>query len=151
MAVAIIYVKTYMNDVKSYALLFAALADVNRLRLLHLMREGEICVCFLQGTLQSNQPKISRHLAYLRRAGLAQATRRGKWMYYSLKPQSPEVERLLAQALALLAEEPVVRKDARRAKQIQCAPARFGLPDPKMDQGRPRAQPDHNGCGCGAE
>ena len=69
---------------KAYTLLFAALADENRLRLLHLMRNGELCVCFLQGTLETNQPKISRHLAYLKRADLVEARRQGKWTYCAL-------------------------------------------------------------------
>src|SRR5687768_12410182 len=88
----------YDASVKAYALFFAALADENRLRLLHLMREGEICVCFLQGTLKTNQPKISRHLAYLRRAGLVEARRQGKWIYYSLKKQAPNLQKILAAA-----------------------------------------------------
>ena len=51
-------------------LFFAALADRTRLRLLNLMRDGEVCVCFFADTLRTNDPKISRHLAYLKRAGL---------------------------------------------------------------------------------
>lgn len=124
------YVKPYMRAVKSYALLFAALADENRLRLLHLMRNGEVCVCFLQGTLQTNQPRISRHLAYLKRAGLVEARRQGKWMYYSLKKQPAKVQRLLSDAFALLRDDPVIKRDNHRVKQIQCAPSRFGLPTP---------------------
>ena len=54
-----------MEDLVSF---YAALADENRLRLLNLIKDGEICVCYLQGVLQTNQPKISRHLAYLRLA-----------------------------------------------------------------------------------
>ena len=50
---------------------FAALADRTRLRLLNLMRDGEVCVCFLADTLKTNDPKISRHLAYLKRANLS--------------------------------------------------------------------------------
>ena len=55
-----------MRDLASF---HAALADKTRLRLLCLMEGGEICVCHLQGILQTNQPKISRHLAYLRKSG----------------------------------------------------------------------------------
>ena len=58
-------------------LFFAALADRTRLRLLNLMADGEVCVCFLAETLGTNDPKISRHLAYLRRADLVRSRRDG--------------------------------------------------------------------------
>lgn len=121
---------------KPYAQFFAALADENRLRLLHLMRDGEICVCFLQGSLKTNQPKISRHLAYLRRAGLVGARRQGKWMYYSLKSQSPKLQRLLSDALAAISQEPEFQRDIQRARQIQCSPARFGFTVPERKHAR---------------
>ncbi len=63
-------------------LLFKALADRTRLRLLNLMGEDEVCVCYFVEVLGTNQPKISRHLAYLRRAGVVTARRDGKWMHY---------------------------------------------------------------------
>ena len=63
-------------------LLFKALADRTRLRLLNLMSCGEVCVCFFVEVLGVSQPKISRHLAYLRRAGVVAARRDGKWMHY---------------------------------------------------------------------
>jgi ArsR family transcriptional regulator len=119
-----------MIRVKSYALFFAALADESRLRLLHLMREGEVCVCYLQGTLKTNQPKISRHLAYLRRAGLVEARRQGKWIHYRLKRQPSKLQRILSDALAAIAEEPQIARDNRRAKEIHCSPSRFGLSAP---------------------
>lgn len=125
------YVNTYMTATKNCALLFAALADENRLRLLHLMRKGELCVCFLQGALETNQPKISRHLAYLKRAGLVKARREGKWTYYSIEKQPAKVQRLLSAALGLLNDDPVIERDRQRVKKIQCAPARFGLRRPK--------------------
>src|SRR5207253_11513937 len=74
-------------------LFFSALADKTRLRLLNLMRDGEVCVCFFAGTLGTNNPKISRHLSYLKRAGLVTARRDGKWMHYSL--QRPEDEQAM--------------------------------------------------------
>src|SRR5690348_14452425 len=63
---------------------FRALADPTRLRLIHLMSEQEICVCYFIEVIGAPQPKISRHLAYLRRAGLVAARRQGKWMHYRL-------------------------------------------------------------------
>src|ERR1700756_1035359 len=64
--------------------LFQALGDPTRLRLLNLMASGEVCVCYFVEILDETQPKISRHLAYLRRAGLVTARREGKWMHYRL-------------------------------------------------------------------
>jgi ArsR family transcriptional regulator, arsenate/arsenite/antimonite-responsive transcriptional repressor len=126
----ITYVKAYTIRVKSYALFFAALADENRLRLLHLMKDGEICVCFLHGALKTNQPKISRHLAYLRRVGLVEARREGKWNYYRLKNQPPKWQRLFKEMLNATADEPEVKRDRQRAKQIQCSPGKFGFSAP---------------------
>jgi len=63
---------------------FIALADRTRRRILNLMRNQEICVCFFTEVLDVSQPKISRHLAYLRNAGIVSARREGKWMYYRI-------------------------------------------------------------------
>src|ERR1700759_4240732 len=65
--------------------LFAALADPTRLRLLNLMKGREVCVCYFVEILKQAQPKISRHLAYLRRAGIVEARRDGKWMHYRIQ------------------------------------------------------------------
>jgi ArsR family transcriptional regulator, arsenate/arsenite/antimonite-responsive transcriptional repressor len=64
------------------AFLFKTLADPTRLRLLNLLADGETCVCELTNTLRVVQPKVSRHLAQLKRAGLVEAQREGKWMHY---------------------------------------------------------------------
>ena len=61
---------------------FQALGDNTRLRLLNLMGDQEICVCYLVEILNQPQPKISRHLAYLRNAGIVTTRRDGKWMQY---------------------------------------------------------------------
>jgi ArsR family transcriptional regulator, arsenate/arsenite/antimonite-responsive transcriptional repressor len=69
---------------------FKALGDLTRLRMLVLLHcEGELCVCELTHALGEIQPKISRHLAYLREAGLVLDRRQGKWIYYKLDPDSP--------------------------------------------------------------
>jgi ArsR family transcriptional regulator len=128
-----------MSALKAYVRFFAALADENRLRLLRLMKDGEICVCFLQGALKTNQPKISRHLAYLRRARLVEARRQGKWMHYRIKQQTPKLQALLQNALKALENEIVIQRDGQRARQIQCAPGRFGLSAPEQ---RKSAQTD---------
>ena len=72
------------------ARLFAALADRTRLRLLNLMNGREVCVCYFVAILKQGQPKISRHLAYLRNAGIVSARREGKWMHYSIQPATDE-------------------------------------------------------------
>lgn len=67
--------------------LFLALSDKTRLRLLALMADGEVPVGFLADKLGESQPKISRHLAYLRSAGLVSTRRDGKWIYYGIEEQ----------------------------------------------------------------
>ena len=80
--------------------LFLALSDKTRLRLLSLMVNGEVSVGFLANQLCESQPKISRHLAYLRNADLVSARRDGKWIYYNIqKPADIAVERVLNAAL----------------------------------------------------
>ena len=70
--------------------LFRCLADDTRLRAVMLIvREGELCVCELVAALGDSQPKISRHLAQLRAAGLLLDRRQGLWVYYRLNPQLP--------------------------------------------------------------
>ena len=64
--------------------LFRALADPTRLRLINLVAKQEVCVCYFVEVIGVPQPKISRHLAYLRRAGIVAARREGKWMHYKL-------------------------------------------------------------------
>ena len=102
------------------ALFFAALSDPTRLRLLSLMRHREICVCYLQEVLKTNQPKISRHLAYLKRAGLVEARRDGKWTHYRLKKQPGDVQKILSQTLLRLGRESQVRSDFQRLEQVGC-------------------------------
>ena len=79
--------RIYLNhgdeiDGVQYGAVFQALGDNTRLRLLNLMGDQEICVCYFVEILEQPQPKISRHLAYLRRAGIVAARRDGKWMHY---------------------------------------------------------------------
>ena len=104
-------------------LLFKALADRTRLRLLNLMGCGEVCVCFLVEVLGVSQPKISRHLAYLRRAGVVEARREGKWMHYRVvEPEDEGARRVLAETRAWLAEDRDLGRDRERLVKICCAP-----------------------------
>jgi ArsR family transcriptional regulator, arsenate/arsenite/antimonite-responsive transcriptional repressor len=115
-------------------LLFRALADRTRLRLINLMTVDEICVCFFVTVLGTNQPKISRHLAYLRKAGIVSARRDGKWIHYSLaEPPDPHAARLFKEVLAWLAEDDEMRRDLGRLTRVCCAPQL-----PVQLQGAPR-------------
>ena len=75
-----------MNDANFSGLekLFMALCDKTRLRLLSLMAGGEVSVNFLAESLDESQPKVSRHLAYLRSAGVVTTRREGKWIFYGI-------------------------------------------------------------------
>jgi ArsR family transcriptional regulator len=104
-------------------LFFSALADRTRLRLLNLLRDGEICVCFFAGTLDTNNPKISRHLAYLKRASLVTARRDGKWMHYSLqRPEDERAAELLDATLKMLENDPEMKRDRTELLRFCCAP-----------------------------
>ena len=111
------------NEYRQMELLFKALADRTRLRLLNLMGQNEICVCFFVEVLGTSQPKISRHLAYLRRAGVVAARRDGKWMHYRIvMPDDTHAARVFAEVRAWLAEEKEMRQDRTRLERICCAP-----------------------------
>ena len=115
--------------------LFQALADRTRLRLLNLMSGGEVCVCYFVELLDEPQPKISRHLAYLRRAGLVAARREGKWMHYRLTtPADSQQARVLECALAAAADDKQMQRDRERFERACCA-AR--LPEPLQHAPRP--------------
>jgi ArsR family transcriptional regulator len=115
-------------------LLFKALADRTRLRLLNLMAAGEVCVCFFVEVLGTNQPKISRHLAYLRRAGVVAARREGKWMHYRIAtPEDAHAARVFSEVMTWLGEEREMQKDRARMQTICCAPRM-----PVRLQGAPR-------------
>jgi len=110
---------------KSYdlALLFAALCDRTRLRLLNLMDGREVCVCYLVEILGQSQPKISRHLAYLRRAGVVAARREGKWMHYKIVvPRHAGAAGILRETLSAIREEKAMQTDLARLRKACCAP-----------------------------
>lgn len=104
-------------------MLFRALADRTRLRLINLMSGGEICVCFFVEVLGNNQPKISRHLAYLRRAGIVEARREGKWMHYRIStPADTYAAGVLSDVQAWLAQDKEMQRDKARLMRVCCAP-----------------------------
>jgi len=102
---------------------FRALADHTRLRLLNLMGTDEVCVCFFVEVLRTNQPKISRHLAYLRRAGVVAARREGKWMHYRIvEPPDPHAARIFKEVRDWLKEDAEMQRDRERFVKVCCAP-----------------------------
>jgi ArsR family transcriptional regulator, arsenate/arsenite/antimonite-responsive transcriptional repressor len=111
-------------------LLFRALADPTRLRLLNLIADREICVCYFVEILGISQPKISRHLAYLRRAGIAGARRQGRWMHYRLIPPADAgASAILKETLKGLRERPDMRRDLSKLDTACCAPGEFSIPE----------------------
>jgi ArsR family transcriptional regulator len=98
--------------------LFRALADVTRLRILGLLLTGEVCVCHIHESLRIPQPKASRHLAYLRRAGLVDTRKDGLWVHYRLAVSSDPILRIIQQAVAnALRHVDAVQKDAGRLER----------------------------------
>jgi ArsR family transcriptional regulator len=111
------------NKEYSISLLFKALADRTRLRLINLIGEDEVCVCFFVEVLKLNQPKISRHLAYLRRAGVVSSRREGKWIHYQLvEPPDSHAANIFREVRAGLANDPAMKTDRARLEKICCAP-----------------------------
>jgi ArsR family transcriptional regulator len=104
-------------------LFFRALADKTRLRLLNLMASDEVCVCFFVEILKTNQPKVSRHLAYLRRAGIVAARREGNWIHYRIvDPPNANAKKLLNDVRDLLANDREMQRDRTKLVKICCAP-----------------------------
>lgn len=99
-------------------LVFRAVADPTRLRILNLLRGGERCVCELVEILRCPQPKASRHLGYLRRAGLVSVRKQGLWSYYRLSPARDSFHSKLLDCLATCCGDvPVMKRDARRLRK----------------------------------
>ncbi len=119
-------------------LFFAALADRTRLRLLNLMGEDELCVCFFAEIFGTNQPKISRHLAYLKRAGLVAARREGKWMHYRVTPPESKIAaEVLGKIKEMFNEDEEMLTDRQKLFTVCCAPS---PQQPISIQGAPRPQ-----------
>jgi ArsR family transcriptional regulator len=128
--------------------LFKALADATRLRILRLLMAGEVCVCDIHDTLNIPQAKASRHLAYLRRAGLVNTRREGLWVHYRLaKSADPVIATIEEATTHVLGHVDTLRKDAQRFEKRTgcCVPAagELGLaccaPAAKVQLSRPTA------------
>lgn len=99
--------------------IYRCLCDVTRLRILHLLQQGPLCVCHFQDILQLPQVAVSKHLAYLRQTGMVEARRHEQWMIYSL-PASPsrELDLQLRCLQDCVQTERVFRADLRRLKAL---------------------------------
>ena len=137
-----------MRDHRSPELvrLFAALADTTRLRLLNLIAGREVCVCYLVEVLRQSQPKISRHLAYLRKAGIVEARREGKWMHYRIAmPRHAGAARILRDTFSALSEDRAMQADLARFTRVCCARHRRAT---LADAPRPRSASQECACDC---
>lgn len=116
-----------MHDKRLAALeaLFKALGDRTRLRILGLLANGEVCVCDIHGSLDIPQPTASRHLAYLRRAGLVATRKDGLWVHYRLADLAdPVLQAVLSAAAHAVAHADVTDRDKLRlARRIPLTPA----------------------------
>jgi len=100
---------------------FRAFSDRTRLRILHMLRGGELCVCDIVAVLRVPQPTASRHLAYLRKTGLVLARKEGLWSYYRLAPAREKFHQRLLDCLATCLDEvPDLAQDAARLKKQGC-------------------------------
>jgi ArsR family transcriptional regulator len=93
---------------------YKALADRTRLRILALLVDGEVCVCDIHDTLRLPQPTASRHLAYLRRAGLVEARRQGTWMHYRLADLAPVIREIVQTAGHAMSHAAGMERDRQR-------------------------------------
>lgn len=92
---------------------FEALADPTRLRIVHLLAGGELCVCDIQRVLAAAQPNVSRHLSYLKHRGLVSDRREGQRVYYRLAAAEAPARRMLAAMRRILAADPAMARDLR--------------------------------------
>ncbi len=107
--------------------IYACLCDLTRLRILHVLAPGPLCVCHFQAVLAEPQVKISKHLAYLRTRGLVRAVRQGNWMRYRLPARpSRELRANLACLQDCARENPVFRRDLGRLRRLAPALAAGG-------------------------
>lgn len=105
---------------------FQALGDNTRLRLLNLMGDQEICVCYFVEILNQPQPKISRHLAYLRNAGIVTTRREGKWMHYRIvMPPNEGAAKVLREILEWFKQEKTMQTDRAKLTKACCTPEKF--------------------------
>lgn len=115
--------------------LLKALADPTRLRMVGVLQGGEVCVCHIHESLKISQPKASRHLAYLRKAGVVETEKRGLWVYYKLADQPDAVTQTMLDSAGHCATHlDTVKRDVSRlgccsATRLPLQYRRSGVPD----------------------
>ena len=116
------HIDTPEHALESLSLLFKALSDPARIRIVNLLAaQGELCNCHIEEVTGYGSSKISRHFSYLKQSNLIQSRRDGLWIYYSLKPISNPVHGLIHQAIDLFPElYPVLRQDIENMKVLLC-------------------------------
>lgn len=105
--------------------IYECFCDRTRLRILHLLLQGPLCVCHLQAALREEQVKVSKHLRYLKTRGLVESRREGAWIVYSLSARrSAELNRNLSCLQDCAATDPVFRADRARWRKLDlhCSP-----------------------------
>jgi ArsR family transcriptional regulator, arsenate/arsenite/antimonite-responsive transcriptional repressor len=111
---------TQTEALGSIDLMFRAFSDRTRLRILHVLQGGELCVGDIVEILQAPQPRISRHLAYLRKANLVTVRKSGLWSHYCLAPAKTAFHRKLLECLAkCFGEVPELQADSARAAKTR--------------------------------
>jgi ArsR family transcriptional regulator len=104
-----------LRNLEALTAVYGALADPTRLRILSVLKDGEVCVCHIHASLDVPQPTASRHLAYLRKSGLVEARRDGIWMHYRLAPiDNPVITAVVKAALHALTHTTISVKDEKR-------------------------------------
>jgi len=105
---------------ENFSTLFSALANETRLRILNLLVHREISVHTLTDILGESQPKISRHLAFLRKAGLVTTRREGKWIYYEMAEiKNEHLKEILSNLIAWISNNQKMQKDYQKLLQLQ--------------------------------
>ena len=113
---------TATQPVTSTDSMFRAFSDRTRLRILHVLQGGELCVGDIVEILQAPQPRISRHLAYLRKAKLVTVRKSGLWSHYRLAPAKTPFHKKLLECLAkCFVEVPELQADTARAAKLRKA------------------------------
>lgn len=122
-----------------------ALAHPGRLRLLAMLRAGDLCVCQMMAVLGQAASTVSSHLGDLRRAGLVRERRRGKWVHYHLVDEGPLAD-VVERALRLVDDDEQVRKDAGAARAVRKQPLEtFCRVGGERAAARPRTRPGGEG------
>jgi len=106
------------QDLQALDLTFKALADPTRIRILGLLAHGEICVCHIHDSLRLPQSLVSRHLAYLRRAGLVATRKEGLWVHYRLARHESITQTLLDAVYHCVRHLPTIARDAKRLEKM---------------------------------